>query len=100
MEKRKRHYSLELVKKLVSDGDWRPTKTAVTNAWHDFECKPSDIRDTVLKLGARDFYKSMTAYDDHTLWQDVYRPIVRGILAYVKISIIDDQTVVIQFKRK
>ena len=28
----------------------------------------------IASLSRRDFYKSMTAYADHRIWQDVYRP--------------------------
>lgn len=28
----------------------------------------------VMSRNAADFYKSMTTYADHTIWQDVYRP--------------------------
>jgi len=27
-----------------------------------------------MSRNAADFYKSMTTYADHTIWQDVYRP--------------------------
>lgn len=32
------------------------------------------IIDVVMALEAKDFYKSMTTYADHAIWQDVYRP--------------------------
>ncbi len=37
-------------------------------------------------LTAGDFEKSMTAYADHSLWQDVYRPDVAGRPLYVKVT--------------
>ena len=100
MEKRKRHYSLDILRELINKGDWKITRTATLNAWLDFKLLQADIRDVVLNLGTQDFYKSMTSYDAPFVWQDVYRPMVKGIMAYIKLSIMDDQTVVIQFKRK
>ncbi|MGH8192386.1 MAG: type II toxin-antitoxin system MqsR family toxin [Rhodanobacteraceae bacterium] len=32
------------------------------------------IVDVVAALTPADFYKSMTTYADHRIWQDVYRP--------------------------
>lgn len=100
MEKKKRHYPLERIKKLVFEGNWRATAMALANAWTDFGFLQSDIRDVLLRLGPRDFYKSMTSHADAAYWQDVYRPVLNGIMGYLKISIVDDQIVVIQFKRK
>lgn len=33
-----------------------------------------DMLETVKALTPADFYKSMTTYADHKIWQDVYRP--------------------------
>ena len=52
----------------------------------------------VLGVKESDFYKSMTTIYDATLWQDVYRPKMGGIPAYVKVQIVDSTTVVISFK--
>lgn len=100
MEKKKKHYPLERVKQLIAQGDWRVTSMALANAWADFNFLQVDIHDAVMRLDALDFYKSMTSHDDYSLWQDVYRPLLNGIMAYVKISIQNDHTVVVQFKRK
>ena len=32
----------------------------------------------VLALAADDCYKSMTTHADHTVWQDVYRPMTQA----------------------
>lgn len=53
----------------------------------------------ILAVTRRDFYKSMTSYQDHTLWQDVYHaPLPAGGMAYVKISDPGTGRPVIQFK--
>jgi len=44
------------------------------------------------------FYKSMTTYADHRVWQDVYHaPCPNGKMAYIKLTL-QDGAVVIQFK--
>lgn len=41
----------------------------------------------------------MTSYDNAKIWQDVYRQEIRGKLAYVKMQIVDETTVIISFKQ-
>ncbi len=50
-----------------------------------------------MSLTTADFYKSMTTYADHTIWQDVYRP--RTVLGsvYLKPTVIDD-VLIVSFK--
>lgn len=100
MEKKKRHYPLDRIKQLVNEGSWTITSTALKNAWQDFGWLKKDIQETLMGLENDVFYKSMTSYQDSAYWQDVYRRMCGKVVAYIKISIVDDQTVVIQFKRK
>ena len=54
----------------------------------------------IASLTRRDFYKSMTTYADHRVWQDVYHsatPVRKD--AYIKITV-RDAAPVIQFKEK
>lgn len=51
-----------------------------------------------MRLDGKDFYKAMTTLHDSRLWQDVYHPRIGDTLAYVKVQIVDDTTVVISFK--
>lgn len=100
MEKRKPHYALSRVKALIRQGAYRATQTALQCAVRDFGyIEASQLAQCVLALEIKDFYKSMTTYHDSTLWQDVYRPTIKGAPAYVKVQIVDDTTVVISFKR-
>jgi motility quorum-sensing regulator/GCU-specific mRNA interferase toxin len=47
------------------------------------------------------FYKSMTTYSDHRVWQDVYHaPTPENKVAYIKLTLRSNGTVVIQFKEK
>lgn len=54
----------------------------------------------IAALSRRDFYKSMTSYADHRVWQDVYHaatPVRRE--AYIKVTLRNGAPV-IQFKEK
>ena len=49
----------------------------------------------VLALTPADFYKSMTTYADHRVWQDVYRDkTTNGDEVYLKLTVIDDVLIV------
>ena len=55
----------------------------------------------LLSLRKNMFYKSMTTHSDHRVWQDVYHaPTPIGKIAYVKLTLRPNGTVVIQFKEK
>ncbi|OWO82021.1 hypothetical protein B5C26_10410 [Photorhabdus luminescens] len=51
----------------------------------------------VMALTPADFYKSMTTYSDHTVWQDVYRPSIQAGDVYLKLTVIDD-VLIVSFK--
>jgi motility quorum-sensing regulator/GCU-specific mRNA interferase toxin len=51
----------------------------------------------VASLTMKDFYKSMTTYADHTIWQDVYRPKTPAGDVYLKLTVVDD-VLIVSFK--
>jgi motility quorum-sensing regulator/GCU-specific mRNA interferase toxin len=59
------------------------------------------IAQTINSIERFMFYKSMTTFADHRLWQDVYRVPSRGLKLYIKFQadIITEFTVV-SFKEK
>jgi motility quorum-sensing regulator/GCU-specific mRNA interferase toxin len=60
----------------------------------------SEMLKVIASLSQRNFYKSMTTYADHHVWQDVYHaetPVKKD--AYIKITL-RDTAPVIQFKEK
>ncbi len=51
-----------------------------------------------MSLTSVHFYKSMTTYADHRIWQDVYRTkISSGDEVYLKLTVIDD-VLIVSFK--
>jgi len=44
-----------------------------------------------------DFVKSMTTYEDHKVWQDVYRPRTSAGEVYLKLTVIED-VLIVSFK--
>jgi len=96
MEKKVAHYPLPQVQALVTKGLVRATRTALQDALAiGFSMKT--MKDVILNLESKDFYKSMTCYHNNELWQDVYRYPAEDIDIYLKIQIVEN-LVIISFK--
>jgi len=96
MEKHTPHCNLKQVKTLVQNGQVRATYTATSGAaalGFDF----SAMLQVIMDLSMQDFYKSMTTHHDHTVWQDVYRPMTASGSVYLKLTVIDD-VLIVSFK--
>ena len=96
MEKIVPHCALSEVKRLVGAGQVRATRSALEGAAQlgmGFE----DVVETVAKLTMDDFYKSMTTYADHRIWQDVYRPMTPAGEIYLKLTVVED-VLIVSFK--
>ena len=100
MEKRTPHYDLARVQADVAQlGAASFTKTALDGG-RNMGLTTTEMLAVIASLTRRDFYKSMTTYSDHRVWQDVYHagtPVRRE--AYIKITL-RDAAPVIQFKEK
>lgn len=87
MEKRKAHYNLDEIKAVFADPDTVQNITlSARNGARELRLSDEDIVVVIQSLGARDLYKSMTAYWDPTVWQDVYCPIYSKVKLYVKFT--------------
>jgi len=96
MEKQTPHCELSRVKALIDAGKVRVTHTARTSAallGFDFKGMVA----VVASLTMKDFYKSMTTYADHTIWQDVYRPKTLAGDVYLKLTVLED-VLIVSFK--
>lgn len=101
MEKKTPHYLLSAVQHAVAArGVSAFTATALSGA-AAMGLSGGQAVAAVLGLNHRDFYKSMTTHADHTIWQDVYHATLdSGAVAYVKVTLRANGSVVIQFKEK
>lgn len=96
MEKNTPHRKLAVVKALLSAGKIRATQSAHSSAAAlglDFV----DLVRVVNDLKPSDFYKSMTSYNDHKQWQDVYLPWTAMGEIYVKLTVVED-VLIVSFK--
>ena len=96
-EKRKQTYDLDAIKAAFSSAQGlRATGTAIKGA-AALGYGRAEIVATIQTIERRQFFKSMTAYADHTVWQDVYRPRTRSGDLYLKLTVIED-VLVVSFK--
>lgn len=101
MEKGTPHTRLHIVKQMVTDGKIKITSSAIAGAIElGFAVPPFDEMCTViLSLTMTDFFKSMTAYADHTIWHGVYRPLWNGQRIYLKL-IVSNDVLIVSFKER
>lgn len=101
MEKKKPHYLLSEVQQVVrARGENAFTATALTGA-AALGLSSGQAVAVILGLTQKNFFKSMTTNVDHKIWQDVYHATLKaGLVAYIKVTLRENGTVVIQFKEK
>jgi motility quorum-sensing regulator/GCU-specific mRNA interferase toxin len=98
LEKRKAHYPLATVKRLIAEDRVSFTMTALAGgAAMGFASE--EMLKVVTDLKARDLYKSMTSQADHRVWHDVYHADTERGLVYLKLTVVED-LLIISFKEK
>lgn len=100
MEKRKPHYDLSAVQSAVRlRGADAFTATALIGA-QAMGLEIAQAIEVVCSMSRSDFSKSMTTHASSQIWQDVYHPETTAGIAYVKVTLRHDGSIVIQFKEK
>lgn len=96
MEKRTPHCRLEKIRNLIGKGLIRATALSSRNA-RQLNFSRADMYRIVSGLSTQDFYKSMTTYENHRVWQDVYHCHLDKVSLYVKLTVIDE-VLIVSFK--
>ena len=101
MEKRKAHYDLSKIKKLLQN----ELTTIITESSQEDALalgygSVEEIIEVVKRLCNENIYKSMTSNISHKIWQDVYKICDRDISLYIKLqlSVDSDKAIIISFK--
>lgn len=96
MEKFNPTYNLEEFK----NSDYKITNTAFRTAL-ELEFDENDIKQVISTMKKEYFYKSMTSYANHKIWQDVYHVPYDGLTLYIKFTqnVISEFTL-LSFKEK
>ena len=96
MEKFTPTYNLEEFK----NSDFDITKTAQQNAY-DLGIRDPEIYKIVKTMEREHFYKSMTSYANHKIWQDVYHVPYRDMILYIKFTKnLISEFILLSFKEK
>ena len=101
-EKRKPHYILSAFKVLFrNEKTQQITQVAHKGAASEGYMSGEDIVEVIERLCSEHFYKSMTAYHDHKIWQDVYKfqDGDKGLYIKLQLSVDEGKTILIQMKR-
>lgn len=100
MERRSRTYDLSGIKSAFqTPAMLRMTRTArrcIVELGLDLE----DVVTIIQSLTPAMFYKSMTTYADHTIWQDVYHVQYEAIELYIKFMMDEEGHLIVSFKAR
>ena len=101
MEKRRPTYDLNAIKAALDSVD---RLTMTSSALRDAVALGfvrAGVVETITTIGRTMFYKSMTTFADHRVWQDVYHVPLRGMVLYVKFQAdVVTEFTVMSFKEK
>ena len=98
MEKGTPHCKLPVIKALVESGQVRATASAFVGAQELGINDLDGMCAVVLGPTSSNFYKSMTTFADHRVWQDVYHAKTDDDdEVYLKLTVIDD-VLIVSFK--
>ncbi|WPN75730.1 type II toxin-antitoxin system MqsR family toxin [Pseudomonas germanica] len=86
MEKNTPHYELAVIKAEVRRLGRRAFTRSSAESGDLLGFSIREIQEIVYELQNRMLYKSMTSYDDHRVWQDVYHTHSQDLEIYIKVT--------------
>ena len=87
MEKLRPHYRLATIKAAFAEPSSLNRSFVSKQGADDLDMDDAAVVAVIQGLSSSDFEKSMTSLADHRVWQDVYKPSVRGRRLYVKFTL-------------
>ncbi len=99
MEKHVAHYPLDLVKRYIEREDYHFTRTSKVTILRELGITLNVALDILQSLAPADLHKSMTCHYNHKLWQDVYKKLWNEQKLYIKLQVVDEETIIISFKQ-
>ncbi|CRM45901.1 mRNA interferase MqsR [Pseudomonas sp. 31 R 17] len=101
MEKYTPHYDLAVIKADVRRLGFSAFTATARLSGKDLGLDIGEMQAVIYALKRTMLYKSMTSYDDHRAWQDVYHICSHGLEIYIKVTYRPgDGPPVISFKEK
>jgi motility quorum-sensing regulator/GCU-specific mRNA interferase toxin len=101
MEKKRPTYDLEAIKSALGSIETLAMTSSALRDAIGLGFDRSSAAETIAGIERRMFFKSMTTFADHRVWQDVYHVPARGLVLYVKFQAdVITEFVVMSFKEK
>jgi motility quorum-sensing regulator/GCU-specific mRNA interferase toxin len=101
MEKNTPHYNLAVIKADVMRLGDRAFTHIARRTGFALGLDITEMQEIILKLQRNMLYKSMTTYEDHRIWQDVYHGTSHDLEIYIKVTYCSgSEPPVISFKEK
>ena len=101
MEKYTPHYDLAVIKADVRRLGCRAFTSTARLCGKNLGMEVEEMQAVIYALKTTMLYKSMTTYDDHRIWQDVYHTCSHSLEIYIKVTYRPGgQPPVISFKEK
>ncbi|MGV8887262.1 MAG: type II toxin-antitoxin system MqsR family toxin [Pseudomonas sp.] len=86
MEKNTPHYNLVVIKQDVIRLGKKAFTRSAQKGGRELGLSFEEVQEVIFGLHASMLYKSMTTYDDHRVWQDVYYTRSHGREIYIKVT--------------
>ncbi|MGY2341514.1 type II toxin-antitoxin system MqsR family toxin [Pseudomonas sp. SDO5532_S415] len=86
MEKNTPHYDLALIKADVRRLGRKAFTKSAEKTGLDLGFSLKEMQEIVFELQKKMLYKSMTTYEDHRVWQDVYHINSQDLEIYIKVT--------------
>jgi motility quorum-sensing regulator/GCU-specific mRNA interferase toxin len=101
MEKRRPTYDLDAIKAAIGSIETLAITTAALRDATGLGFNRAGIVEVIGSIERKMFFKSMTTFADHRLWQDIYHVPARGLVLYVKFQAdVVTEFTVMSFKEK
>jgi motility quorum-sensing regulator / GCU-specific mRNA interferase toxin len=100
VEKRKPTYDLTSIQSDFSTVEGLRMTVSARNGFLRLGLSLTEVVYLIQGLGRSHFYKSMTCYGDHAVWQDVYHSQHQGVAIYLKFTVDIQGHLIISFKEK
>ena len=86
MEKNTPHYDLAVIKADVRRLGGKAFTSSAKNGGRVLGLNLVEMQEVIFELQGKMLYKSMTTYDDHRVWQDVYHIHSHDLEIYIKVT--------------
>lgn len=101
MEKNNPTYDLDTIKGTFKTVSSLNMTVSAMQGMYDLEFDFQDVVNVIQSLTVFDFYKSMQPkHSEFIAWQDVYKPVFKGIELYVKFQVDKRGEIIVSFKEK